>query len=1269
MNADKKMILRGVSRALQQAGVLTVSASLTVFPVLSYATDLADVPLASQATTAVKPNILFVLDDSGSMDWDYMPDEMGSEEYGTAFKSSACNTVYFNPSITYKVPKSSTGVDYANSTFTSAETNGFNTAGSNTNLSTSFKAHGSDTSQAAYYYTVSPTPATNSDACLSAPTSSSASTHTVSKTHGTTSYTWTKVQVSGAQQQNFANWYSYYRTRMLMMKTAAGLAFQSISSNYRVGFITINPTYDASGTYQSSVQPNKYLKISDFDTAQRALWYTKLYDTVTDNSTPLREALSRAGWIYAGKLNTGLTSGIPTADDPVQYSCQQTFTILTTDGYWNGASGKDLAGASFSGVSTDSDVSLTPKPMHDGASTTTYTQKDDVTTTYAVSTCKGGGSRLRKTVTTVTTVTPPGTVTSNAVGPTTVINCTTPAPADPPDTFTSTTTTFTAATGGATNTLADVAEYYYRTDLRTTTLGTNMNHAATPIDVSENNVPKSGSGTEDDKANWQHMTTFTLGLGLFGTLQFASDYKTDTTPGTTFNQIRAGTLNWPDPAGGVNQRADDLWHTAVNGRGLAFSAANPDAVVSGLTTALAGVNARVGSAAAAATSNLEPVAGDNFAYTASYETQTWVGDVQSREIDLATGIVSTTPVWSTSTKLNLRTGLYCDTRSIKLFRSGATDNLVNFTLATDTCNAGTQTASGTTATALDGTESGWYAQANLTTLSQFDTATSGMTAAQKTAAAGANMVNFIRGQRGYEGYTANDVNALYRTRTNVMGDIINAQPVFVKSAVGKYTDTGYDTFRTSGITTTRAPMVYVASNAGMLHAFYAGTSTSDTQGGEERWAYIPRMVAPNLWKLSDNNYKNLHQFSVDGTPTVADVYDTATSSWKTILVAGLNKGGKGFYALDITDPGSPKGLWEFGYSATCYDGTAATAGADCNMGYSYGNPSIAKLSNGTWVVFLTSGYNNDNSAATGDGQGFLYVVNAITGQIIKKIGTGTGSTAAPSGLGKINTWVDNASANNTAVRVYGGDLAGNLWRFDVNGAAASGSTAVRITTFEQPAGTAQSISTKPVLAEINAEPYVYVATGRYLGTTDIGNNPVQSIYAIKDTLTSTAYATPRTTLKKNTIGTTTGTVTAADGTTSTQTIRTSTCTTNCSSTSGWFVDLPDTGERVNVDMKLQLGTLTVASNVPQNNACNIGGYSYINFFNYADGLAVPTSTNAAVGYKLSDSLAVGINIVRLPSGKTVAIATTSDAQQQTVNVPTAGDALSGRRVSWRELGE
>ena len=104
-----------------------------------------------------------------------------------------------------------------------------------------------------------------------------------------------------------------------------------------------------------------------------------------------------------------------------------------------------------------------------------------------------------------------------------------------------------------------------------------------------------------------------------------------------------------------------------------------------------------------------------------------------------------------------------------------------------------------------------------------------------------------------------------------------------------------------------------------------------------------------------------------------------------------------------------------------------------------------------------------------------------------------------------------------------------------------------------------------------------------------------------------------------------------------------------------------------MDPKLQLGTLVVPTNVPENNSCSVGGHSWINFFNYSDGLAVASSANASVGQRLSDSLAVGINVVRLPGGKTVVIATTSDAKQQTVNAPFASAGLSGKRVSWREL--
>src|SRR5690606_29943097 len=68
---------------------------------------------------------------------------------------------------------------------------------------------------------------------------------------------------------NFGNWYAYYRTRMMTMKSSAGQAFSTIDDAYRVGFVTINPG--------DPVNSSKYLPIDDFDTAQKQLWYKKFY--------------------------------------------------------------------------------------------------------------------------------------------------------------------------------------------------------------------------------------------------------------------------------------------------------------------------------------------------------------------------------------------------------------------------------------------------------------------------------------------------------------------------------------------------------------------------------------------------------------------------------------------------------------------------------------------------------------------------------------------------------------------------------------------------------------------------------------------------------------------------------------------------------------------------------------------------------------------------------------------------------------------------------
>jgi hypothetical protein len=206
--------------------------------------------------------------------------------------------------------------------------------------------------------------------------------------------------------QNYAHWFSYYRTRMQMMKTAAGRAFVplvstgSANDKLRVGFITINPFYNnsASSTNQGSVQTSKYLKIDTFRTAHAANWFTKFYQQIPDQGTPLRESLSRAGWIFAGKLNTGLTSGIPTADDPVIASCQRHFTLLTTDGYWNGNAGQTLSAGAIGSVdsvdpTTDSpytsvSVDRTTTGTFDGAAGQKTTTSTDTTQSEQVA-CAG----------------------------------------------------------------------------------------------------------------------------------------------------------------------------------------------------------------------------------------------------------------------------------------------------------------------------------------------------------------------------------------------------------------------------------------------------------------------------------------------------------------------------------------------------------------------------------------------------------------------------------------------------------------------------------------------------------------------------------------------------------------------------------------------------------------------------------------------------------------------------------------------------------------
>jgi type IV pilus assembly protein PilY1 len=1391
---------------------------------------------------------------------------------------------------------------------------------------------------------------------ITGPTSAANFTPAVTYSGAMTYTTDVFPDTNAAHLTNFANWYSYYNTRINMMKTATGLAFNSIcpkttpakTCNYRVGMATMNNNGGA-----DFLNPDVFADSASPVSTQRTAFYAMLYGTKPGSSTPLLGALSNAGLMYANKL-PGNALNTVTAKDPVQYSCQQNFTILSTDGFWNDATSTTInsnvsnkscsPSAASSSTAVGNCDGVEARPMYDGATATiktatpttkvvqTQTVKGTTTTTpwthivttvggtctitastppsntttapqtdttnnsyrikvglglgsnatspatgsdvcyqlsasgtsrawmcrgaavssgtpsapannsspvtdsngttwYLVSSvtgntgcttdraafanststakgaCPGTAAVTGTTVTTqnqtatetaigtntsvdnattvttstvsctnnlcgaavITTVGPTSsnvsinnTVTSDTTGSYTNTggasnSCMATPPAagtstpvkgtssivygSPATTTLSTTSTVgtpvvtTTTSGGTSNTLADVADYYYVTDLRTATLNnctsgssgytlctTPDPAAATPpaLDLL-NNVPSSGL----DSASWQHMTTFTLGLGARGRMVFSPTYLTDktgdyvavhkgsltdstATPPVCSWQANGTVCNWPIPnVSGVPENIDDLWHTAVDGRGTYFNATNPSSLSTGISAALAGVSARTGSAASASISNPNISSGDNFIFSSNFVTFDWYGHLIRQQLDVNTGALSSVIDWDAGTLLDTNTA-----RTIYAFLGTSANGLQAF----NSTNFGSDAN---------------FATPHINSLAQFClVGLNCLTPLQETAAAGANLVSYLVGDRTNEGYPA-DLTKYYRQRLHLLGDIVDSQAAYVKAPLLLYLDAGYSDYVKAKAN--RQSMMYVGANDGMLHAFYANSNLMDNltgdvvttggisvAGGQEAWAFIPTAVMPNLYKLASTDYSSNHQYYVDGSPLTTDICPTTpavqcggststTTTWKTILVSGLNGGGNSYFAMDITNPAAPKALWEF---------------TNPNLGYSYGNPQVVKLGGtgtgtlaaGTWVVLLTSGYNN------ADGLGHLFVLNAYTGALLLDINTGVGSPASPSGLSKIIAQVVNPSLDATVMQVYGGDLFGNLWRFDVNGnVGAAGNDAQLLAVLKGPPGSAgltQPITSKPEVGLVNGKTVVYMGTGRYLGLSDINGTDLtqlspnlQTIYAIMDPLSISTtpsvaiYPNPRIY----------GLPTPAGGSSFVQQtelnaicppgapaavcsfgqiIRTSTNNAVQIGTvnSGWYLDFPDSGERLNTDPALELGILAFNTNVPSASACTIGGNSYNYAVNYTSGSYLSTTivtisaayaatlpanmytmqsdgtiTMGVVAGQHTGSLSTAPIFISLPNGNKALC--TNDSTGQLICRPVSPPPPGGgaRRVSWRQL--
>ena len=404
---------------------------------------------------------------------------------------------------------------------------------------------------------------------------------------------------------------------------------------------------------------------------------------------------------------------------------------------------------------------------------------------------------------------------------------------------------------------------------------------------------------------------------------------------------------------------------------------------------------------------------------------------------------------------------------------------------------------------------------------------------RKAGASGQDVVDYLRGDRSKEG-------SAFRKRSHLLGAIIGSQAVYVghpssgyreswpagsperQAMAGDAADCGrqtpstcrsYEAFVKNNLG--RKPVVYVGANDGMLHAFDAsmakdGTGNPAANAGKELFAYMPRSVYANLGNLtSKDNFKFMP--TVDGVPVTRDVYFSqgAPQGWRTILVGGLRLGGRGVYALDVTDPASMnagKVLWEFHAGMPKQPaGSDGPGGDPANLGYTYGQPNIGRLRNGKWAVLVPGGYFPDCAKAAFDGCvappaitfSSLFVLDAQTGKLIRELKTSDASNG-PASHGLSTPVLGDYDDDQVDDVAFAGDLDGNLWRYDFS---SSDPKAWSVTlAFKPDTAGAQPITSMPRLFPdpVTQKLIAVFGTGKYLGADDAADQTRQSVYGIRD---------------------------------------------------------------------------------------------------------------------------------------------------------------------------
>ena len=698
-----------------------------------------------------------------------------------------------------------------------------------------------------------------------------------------------------------------------------------------------------------------------------------------------------------------------------------------------------------------------------------------------------------------------------------------------------------------------------------------------------------------------------------------------------------------DPATRTEELPEEWWHT--NGETVSlgstsfkrpdnyYIAGQADRMIASLEKAFESIVAEAVGSSTGVTFNTATLETDTLLFGARFDSANWTGDLFATgltENESGPPTIDETETWEAGSVLDAR-DLTQDARNIITYDGS------------------------------EGLPFIWSNWGSLTARQQNDLKYNGGAGSLTLAE---NRISYLRG---------NPVTGM-RTRASLLGDIINSTPVYVAQPdlgwptgvpFGTATDT-YADFRSDK--RNRTPVVYVGANDGMLHAFRG----SD---GKELFGYIPEFIfsdeaTAGLHYLTQQAYQ--HRYYVDLTPVVSDVYTqgarNTAADWRTILIGGARTGGKGVFALDVTDPGSFSQanasdivMWEF------------SSEDNDRMGFITEPPTVSLVQWGNndyrWTAFVPNGYNSSTSST---GLFMLDIEGGLDGDW-----TDSGdyryiefeSSSDATGLSPVRQ-VD-LNGDRIVDRVYAGDLKGNIWVASNAGNGSWGSayrqggtaeplfTAIRSGEV-QPVTAAPMIVRNPNDNENNPDPDVMVlfGTGQYLTQDDTVSEDVQSFYGVLDQGTSEL---DRDDLIDRDI---TDSVITVEG--EVFDVRSSTGE-DFDTQNGWYVDFTtETGERIVQAPQVRGEYVFVNSTIPSSNPCDVGGSGWLMAFGLdgqtPDRAVWPKLGQPFVGFKTEGGLPNKTGFLG-----DYALIPRSDSEILSEEIDVGSMSENTGRMSWQEL--